>query len=98
MMKRTKKRIWTMKEIVEDYNNHQSFKLHSSDVFIPMKDFDKYKKKLKDEIEHVTDRIICIPNYSDKETHVQYAYRYAGMIKNVLKKKMELNSASQSKW
>ena len=96
-MKRTKKRIWTMKEIVEDYNNHQNFKLHSSDVFIPMKDFNKYKKKLVDEIDHMTDRVICIPHYLDKETHVQYAYRYANLLKVALKKRMELNSVKQSK-
>ncbi len=32
-----KKEIWTMKEIVEDYNNHQDYKLHSSDLFVSIK-------------------------------------------------------------
>lgn len=48
------------------------------------------KARVKDEIEHITDRIICIPNYSGGETHVQYAYRYANLVKKVLKKKLGL--------
>lgn len=35
-MKEKKKKIWTVKEIVEDFNNHQDYKLHSSDRFIPI--------------------------------------------------------------
>ncbi len=48
------------------------------------------KQKVKDEIEHITDRIICIPNYSEGETHVQYAYKYVGLIKKSLKKRLKL--------
>ena len=40
------------------------------------------------EIDVLTDRIICIPNYSDGETHVQYAFRYGKLMQKVLKDKL----------
>lgn len=40
------------------------------------------------EIDCLTDRIICIPNYSDGETHVQYAFRYGKLMQKSLKKKL----------
>ena len=47
------------------------------------------------EIDVLVDRIICIPNYSDGETHIQYAYRYAKFMREMLKKKF--NSPSNEK-